>query len=667
MKKTILFGMITAMGLASCSEEDGLMQGMSGDAIVFTSSVASRVTDTSFERDDIIGVSMYAGNSFASGAENVQYATSNGSAFTSQSPITWDQAGDEATVRFMGVYPYRNGAVQNGIYSISLSTEEGVDLSENDVMYASTENVARDQNNISLPFVHKLVKVVMQVCDETGKGLSGATLKINKQQTSGSLDLTDGTVKAKGTESTLNFAANSNIPGEYQTIVMPSGATPERVITITYKGVDYPCPVDAYVFESGKKIIFSATIDKSEPVSTNPVQVSADVKDWTSDKIEAGWIFGEGETFEVSGKKACSLAENVQLSATPQPIGNFEGKLDRKDVYSLEYARTAAEADASISVSGTIYSLPAGKMRGTLLIPVGENVTGFSVSSENEGITLTKVMVYTNNIVGLPITLWTGDGTPGNGIASDEGFPAAGYRLIVARVPLSEEQLAQFVPGAVLQCYFDDNTDVNAAELLWMGTLQLFYRWDNVGKFDEDTHCLTNVVTLSMLDEIRENNNVMILEKNWGGDNLDFRLNRIELKPVGSSEGEDFSNLLWCHSAEGGEDCYMGYGNIKIGIPASLKSGDKIRITYSGATEGAYLEGVEGVAGDVNDENSPRIIEQMTINSEDTTVDIQIDDTMCRALLELRNTERDGGIIPLTISGQGLSVHKIQLVRGTEE
>lgn len=664
MKKTILFGMITAMGLASCSEKDGLIQGMSGDAIVFTSSVASRVTDTRFEPKDIIGVSMYAGNSFASGAENVQYATSDGRDFTSQSPITWDQAGDEATVRFMGVYPYRNGAVQNGIYSIRLSTEEGVDLSENDVMYASTENVARDQNNISLPFVHKLVKVVMQVCDETGKGLSGATLKINKQQTSGSLDLTDGTVRAEGAESTLEFAANSNAPGEYQTIVMPSGATPERVITITYKGVDYPCPVDAYVFESGKKIIFSATIDKSGPASTNSVQVSANVGNWTPEEIEAGWIFfGESETFEVFGKKACSLAENVQLSATPQQIGDFEGTLDGNDVYSLEYTRTAAEGDASISVSGTNYSLPAGKMSGTLLIPVGKNVTGFSVSSEYKDITLTKVLVYTNNIVGLPVTLWTGDGTTGNGIASDEGFPAAGYRPIVARVPLSGEQLAQFVPGAVLQCYFDDNTDVNAAELLWMGTLQLFYRWDNVGEFDENTHCLTNVVTLSMCDEIRENKNEIIFEKNWS-DNLDFRLNRIELKPVGSSEGEDFSNLLWCHSAEGGEDCYMGYGKIKIGIPASLKSGDKIQITYSGATEGAYLE---GVAGDADDKNSPRIFEQMTINSEDTTVDIQIDDTMCSALLDLRNTERDGGIIPLTISGQGLSVHKIQLVRGTGE
>lgn len=662
MKKTILFGMITAMGLASCSEKDGLIQGMSGDAIVFTSSVASRVTDTRFEPKDIIGVSMYAGNSFASGAENVQYATSDGRDFTSQSPITWDQAGDEATVRFMGVYPYRNGAVQNGIYSIRLSTEERVDLSENDVMYASTENVARDQNNISLPFVHKLVKVVMQVCDETGKGLSGATLKINKQQTSGSLDLTDGTVRAEGAESTLEFAANSNVPGEYQTIVMPSGATPERVITITYNGVNYPCPVDAYVFESGKKIIFSATIDKSEPGSTNSVKVSANVEDWRPEE-KAGWIFGEGETFEVFGKKACSLAENVPLSNTPQQIGDFEGTLDKNDVYSLEYTRTDAEADASIAVSGTNYNLPAGKMSGTLLIPVGENVTGFSVSSRNEGITLTKVMVYTNNIVGLPVTLWTGNGTSGNGIASDEGFPAAGYRPIVARIPLSEDQLDLFVPGAVLRCYFDDNTDIDAAGLLWMGTLQLFYQWSNVGEFDEDTHCLTNVVTLSMLDEIRENKNVMILEKNWN-DNLEFCLNRIELKPVSSSESEDFSNLLWCNSAEGGEDCYMDYGDINIGIPASLKSGDKIRITYSGATEGAYLE---GVAGDANDENSPRIFEQKTINSDATTVDIQIDGTMCSALLELRNTERDGGIIPLTISGQGLSVHKIQLVRGTGE
>lgn len=650
MKKTILFGMITAMGLASCSEEDGLMQGMSGDAIVFTSSVASRVTDTSFEPNDIIGVSMYVGNSFASGAENVQYATSDGSDFTSQSPITWDQAGDEATVRFMGVYPYQNGAVQNGIYSISLSTEEGVALSENDVMYASTENVARDQNNISLPFVHKLVKVVMQVCDAKGKGLSGATLKINKQRTSGSLDLTDGTVRAEGAESTLEFAANSNVPGEYQTIVMPSGATPERVITITYNGVDYPCPVDAYVFESGKKIIFSATIDKSEPVSTNPVQVSADVEDWTSEKIEAGWIFGEGETFKVSGKRACSLAENVQLSATPHQIGDFEGTLDKNDVYSLEYTRTAAEADASISVSGTTYSLPAEKMNGTLLIPVGENVTGFSVSSKNEGITLTKVMVYTNNIVGLPITLWTGDGTPGNGTVGDDidTYP------VIARIALSEEQQKLFVPGAILRCYLAEGND---AAVLRLGTLQLYYPWNNLGIFDDDSNCLTNILTFAMCDEVKDDGNIMIFGQNWSN----IQLERVELVPA--SDDEDFTNLLWCHQAEGGDDCSMSWGEILVGIPTSLKSGDKIRVTYYDAGENAYLEGVAGDAQnnlEGNFPNAERILAKITVPQGDGTVDFTIDETTCNTMLGLACRS-------LIISGENLTVHKIQLVRETGE
>lgn len=650
MKKTILFGMITAMGLASCSEEDGLMQGMSGDAIVFTSSVASRVTDTSFEPDDIIGVSMYVGNSFASGAENVQYATSDGSAFTSQSPITWDQAGDEATVRFMGVYPYRNGAVQNGIYSISLSTEEGVALSENDVMYASTENVARDQNNISLPFVHKLVKVVMQVCDEKGKGLSGATLKINKQRTSGSLDLTDGTVRAEGAESTLEFAANSNVPGEYQTIVMPSGATPERVITITYNGVDYPCPVDAYVFESGKKIIFSATIDKSGPVSTNPVKVSADVEDWTQEKIEAGWIFGEDETFEVSGKRACSLAENVQLGATPRQIGDFEGTLDGNDVYSLEYTRTAADADASISVSGTPYSLPAGKMSGTLLIPVGKNVTGFSVSSENEGITLTKVLVYTNNIVGLPVTLWTGDGTPGNGTVGDDidTYP------VIARIALSEEQQKLFVPGAILRCYLAEGND---AAVLRLGTLQLYYQWNNLGIFDDDSNCLTNILTFAMCDEVKDDGNIMIFGQNWSN----IQLERVELVPA--SDDEDFTNLLWCHQAEGGDDCSMSWGEILVGIPTSLKSGDKIRVTYYGAGENAYLEGVAGDAQNNSEGNFPnaeRILAKITVPQGDGTVDFTIDETTCNTMLGLACRS-------LIISGENLTVHKIQLVRGTGE
>ena len=88
MRKTILFGLAAAMLATACSEEDDLRQGIAGEGITFTSSVMSRATDTSFEPRDAIGISMYADEALTS-AVNVQYVTEDGSAFTSQNPVTW--------------------------------------------------------------------------------------------------------------------------------------------------------------------------------------------------------------------------------------------------------------------------------------------------------------------------------------------------------------------------------------------------------------------------------------------------------------------------------------------------------------------------------------------------------------------------------------------------
>lgn len=304
MKKTILFGLTAAMLATACSEEDDLRQGIAGEGITFTSSVMSRATDTSFEPRDTIGVSMYTESGFVGNATNVQYTTADGSGFTSTNPMTWGAAGSAETVDFKGVYPYKAGAVADGIYSFTLATGKGASLSDNDVMYSSMTNVAVGAKNVNLTFKHKLVKVVMQVYDQNRKPLPDATVKINNQQTSGTLDLADGTVTSTGdANATLNFASNPEVKGEYQTIVMPSAATQGRVITITYNNVDYPCPVDMYAFDSGKKVIFSATLNPDGTVSPGETAiVSADVKDWEKEKVTSGWIFGEGDSFVVEGK-----------------------------------------------------------------------------------------------------------------------------------------------------------------------------------------------------------------------------------------------------------------------------------------------------------------------------------------------------------------------------
>ncbi|MCR8919083.1 fimbrillin family protein [Bacteroides sp. ET225] len=669
MRKTILFGLAAAMLVAACSEEDDLRQGIAGEGITFTSSVMSRATDTSFEAGDAIGVSMYTESGFVGNATNVQYTTADGSGFTSTNPMTWEAAGSAETVDFKGVYPYKADAVADGIYSFTLATGEGASLSDNDVMYSSMTDVTVGAKNVDLTFTHKLVKVVMQVYDQNRNLLPGATVKINNQQTSGALNLADGTVEGTGTaDATLNFASNPEVEGEYQTIVMPSAATQGRVITITYNNVDYPCPVDIYAFESGKKVIFSATLNPDGTVSPGEtVIVSANVDDWEEEKVNSGWIFGEGESFEIQGKISYQLlSEPAELTIEGSHFGDFRGQLNATDVYSLKYTRTDAANDATITISDKSYTLQEGLTSGTLLIAAGDNTSGIDVSSNDSGIMLTSVLVYTNENIGFPITLWTGDGTAGNGIAGEEGLENAGYRPIMARIKLSDEQLKFFVPGAILRCYFGEGvTEESQAELLWLGTLRMHFN-GSLGSFDINSHSLINVVTLSMCDEVAVNNGEMIFEKDWS--ELSLQLNRIELVP-NTDEESNYSNLLWCHMIEQEEigivddgDCWLHYGTLKMGVPASLKSGDIIKVTYVSASEGAYFEGVPEPQGD------EAVIFNKQIETEgDGVAEIAVDEDICQRLLELRENREGLGIKSLTIRGDNVAIHKIQLVRGSGE
>lgn len=670
MRKTILFGLTAAMLVVACSEEDDLRQGIAGEGITFTSSVMSRATDTSFEPSDAIGVSMYTESGFVGNATNVQYTTADGSGFTSTNPMTWGAAGSAETVDFKGVYPYKADAVADGIYSFTLATGEGASLSNNDVMYSSMTGITPGTKNVDLTFKHKLVKVVMQVYDQNRNPLPDATVKINNQQISGTLNLADGTVTSTGTaDATLNFASNSEVSGEYQTIVMPSAATQGRVITITYNNVDYPCPVDMYAFDSGSKMIFSVTLNpKSGTASQGTiVNATATVKNWTEQRIESGWIFGEGESFEIQGKISYQLlSEPAELTIEGSHFGDFRGQLNATDVYSLKYTRTDAANDATITISGKNYTLQEGLTSGTLLIAAGDNTSGIDVSSNNSGIMLTSVLVYTNENIGFPITLWTGDGTAGNGIAGEEGLENAGYRPIMARIKLSDQQLKMLTPGAILRCYFDEGvTEESQAELLWLGTLRMHFN-RSLGSFDINSHSLINVVTLSMCDEVAVNNGEMIFVKDWS--ELSLQLNRIELVP-NTDEESNYSNLLWCHMIEQEEigivddgDCWLDYGTLKMGVPASLKSGDIIKVTYVSASEGAYFEGVPEPQG------SEAVIFNKQIETEGNGVaEIAVDENICQRLLELRENREELGIKSLTIRGKKVAIHKIQLVRGSEE
>ncbi len=411
MKNTFILGIAFAMIVASCTDDD-VSEGVSKEGIVFTSTIASRATDMSFEPNDAIGISMSVNGSLVENASNIQYVTSNGSSFTSQSPITWGMAGDASETGFAGVYPYRANAISSGIYSFSLSTGDGVALSANDVMYAYASDVLLGQKSVPLRFVHKLVKVVMQVYDTNGNNVSGASVKIDKQHTAGTLNLVDGAVAVAGSQdAVLDFAANPDVTGRYQTIVFPSDAVEGRCITISYDGKDYTCPVNAYKFESGKQVTVSVVLNPDGSVSAGEsVKIRVDIGDWNDEIAMSGWVFGSGENFDTEGKNSYLLASNVSLTTAKVFIGGFEGELDSKDIYRLAYTRsTAAEPGVlrvfSLDAYSKVkeYTLPIGQTNGTILVGVGENKNGIAVSSTTKGLMLNDVSVYTSKEIIPPV------------------------------------------------------------------------------------------------------------------------------------------------------------------------------------------------------------------------------------------------------------------------
>ena len=655
MKKTFLFGIVAAMLATACTEEESFNQIASGEGITFTSSVASRATDNSFEPTDEIGISMYANGAFASSATNVKYTTVDGTTFTTGADITWEAAGGASSAVFIGVYPYKADGISEGKYSFTLSAENK--LSKNDVMYAHTPNVPNETETVSLNFKHKLVKVVMNVKKQDGTAITDATVTIDKQQLAGTMDLlNEGTVTATGDATgTMSFKFNSK-DSQYEAIVMPSEVVAGRAITITSDGKTYSCPVGDLAFESGTKMTLSATIIEGtgtgDVTIINPQVIS--VVEWTSG-VSEDYVFDADAEINVTGKTSYTLATNKTLSDTPITINEFKGTLNAEDAYCLSYTINDAASASAISRADGEYSitvapiegdgetkeyiLPQNQASGQLLIAVGENTKGIKVSSD-DNITLNEVLVYTSQAIELPaqpVVLWTGDGTAGNGVADMDIWPPK-----LAEFTINEADRDKLAVGATIQIHYTT-----------LGTLNIsdgpgFYSNNNFGKNDEENKVISTIVTLPLYEAIVNSDYKVTLATDWEGKGV---INSVELLP---STGEGISeNLLWWTGA----DVYMSYGRIDMWLPASLAEGDIIRVNCKDVIEGAKLKGAKVSWGDLGEVQDVVLTEQ-TLSAGATNVDFMIDATLLSTL-----KEKIGVGTALTLIGENFAVTSIELVR----
>lgn len=575
MRKTLMFGLglATTLLATSCTKEENFNQ---TQGIVFSSSISSRATDTSFEGNDKIGISMTPGNT-----TNVLYSTEDGRNFTSANPITYDMAGNVETVDFTAVYPYKEGSISNSVYSFTLSTDPETPLTENDVMLASSPGISVGSKNVSLNFKHKLVKIVVQLSDANGQPITGAQLKINNQQLAGSLNLSDATVTSTDVaDGEMPFAANADISGQYQTIVMPSDPVQGRYIGITHNGNTYTLPVDNQDFVSGKKLSFTATLNVDGTVEQGtPITVVPSVSDWDAEKINSGWLLS-GD-IQVTGKTPKQLVSNIQLnSGGTTVINNFTGTLEQNDVYCISYKcgdGSLLSTDAQ-TASITITPLAGGDAKrytlqqseGKLLIKVGDGTTGISIKANDSDITLNEVTVYTssNNVI-VPITLWEGNAE------NDQVYNILG----LVNIQIKEADLTELKIRAKLRIYYTP-CDANQGASLYSAqytegnyTSSKTIIYDSYNSIEPYNNEYITVYLLNQLiEEIKENNNSL------GISGTNCHITKVVLIPASGNEDVN-ENTLW----KGRCQTYSIWNSVNLWLPEEISTGGTLRVNFEPA------------------------------------------------------------------------------------
>ena len=602
MKKTLLVSLTFGLLLSGCNDEDSLGTGK-GTGVRFTSyMVESRATDTAWEVGDEIGVYMQADAASGYQKINVKYANSDGNVntFTSESPIEY--SGNESTVSFMAVYPF-SSLVTDGTYEFTLGNTS---LSQNDIMYASTTSVAAGTQNVTLNFQHKLTKIVLQLNDEDGKPVTGATISINKQCASGTLDVATGTITATSDyTSTLNFSESN---GTYEAIVIPDdGYAGRSVLITTADDQQYSYPVDNIAFGGAKKYTFPVSLQPAGPddegtiIKLNATSVSID--DWTEEK-STGWIISSESEITTENKTRTELAASQTLKANmPVEIAPKDGMtLAATDVYSIEYTRTDADLTAAtliISQPNTAesraaqqtYTLPAGLENGRLLFAVGEFTNGFSVSS-TVTLTLNAVSVYSESVpeedepetpsdTEEEITVWEGSHDFGNWTSLS--------------IEYTSDLLAQTTEDCTLRFYYTNRTE--GAQLQFAGLTSI--------DVTDDTGYVDMEVSAELITALTEAQNGWTFAN---GQNL--TVTRIALIPASGSSSDTPGEETPSQTEE--IEVWTGSHNLGnwsgTNIPftedilAQATVGSTLRFYYTDWTEGAQLQfAIDGYIDVTND------------------------------------------------------------------
>ncbi len=332
---TTVIAAAAMMMFASCDNNSNVDVPFDGEVRI-TSGIATRASGTTWGGGDAIGVYMnlYQGDLGALGA-NAEYTTASGDGnFESTSPLYFPTE-DNTPVDFLAYYPYvTDGSFDPTAYGVDVSNQG--DLTLIDLMTASSTNVSRSSDAVSLEFYHKLSNIVINITP--GSGLSesdfaGLTVTLSGTDTKAKYNLVSNQITLDGevADITLNTAADGL---SAEGIVIPQTLSGVKLsFSTTSYGTFEASITSTAEFEIGNQYVYNVTVNTGGLTISN-----ASIYSWTGGN-------GEGEDLNAE-------PESTTSSSSPAAIGDYYYS-DGTWSTDLDKSKTAIGVIFSVGTDGT--------------------------------------------------------------------------------------------------------------------------------------------------------------------------------------------------------------------------------------------------------------------------------------------------------------------------
>ena len=291
--KQKLFILMMGFLLFACEGEEINPTGM-GTAIRLTAQIEgmrTRLSGSTWEKGDAIGVYMKLNNApldSSAPEQNVRYIydaeTGQFKAKNDKETIFFPFTGE--TVDFIGYYPFRE-IVSGFTIPIDLSVQSK--QSAIDLMYAdNVTNVSQSNSEVVMSFSHQLSRIVFQVEHYRGFELEDLSVIITDVPTTGSFDLTSGSLTVEAATTDVACCINDDCTLA-EAILMPgTDLTGSDLWFITNEGAEaYKVSLDS-LFSSG---LLSASTQYTfqSTLFTDEVMVETDftnIQPWTTTTLD---------------------------------------------------------------------------------------------------------------------------------------------------------------------------------------------------------------------------------------------------------------------------------------------------------------------------------------------------------------------------------------------